>query len=153
MSLAATVLEPARVPYTLVPEIVAPFTIPEAVRVVTAAVLAPARVPYTLVPEIVAPFTIPEAVTLSAVTSSRLASAPNRAPETPTPPATIKAPAVLPSEGVVPYTLETPPICKFSWVLIPPTTFRAPVVAESEVVLSRMTTLFETTSSTKTFLP
>ena len=66
---------------------------------------------------------------------------------------TIRAPVVLEVASVPDITLATAPTFRFSWVLIPPTTLRAPVVAESEVVVSRMTTLLDTTSSTKTFLP
>ena len=66
---------------------------------------------------------------------------------------TIRAPVVLEVASVPDITLATAPTFRFSWVLIPPTTLRAPVVAEVEVVVSRMTTLLDTTSSTKTFLP
>ena len=54
---------------------------------------------------------------------------------------------VLDEASVADITLATAPTFRFSWVLIPPTTLRAPVVAESEVVLSVIVTLSASTSS------
>ena len=48
---------------------------------------------------------------------------------------------------VVDNTLATAPTFRFSWVLIPPATFRAPVVSEDEVVVSVILTLSASTSS------
>ena len=60
---------------------------------------------------------------------------------------TIRAPVVLEVASVADITLATAPTFKFSWVLIPPTTFKAPVVAEVDVVSSVIVTLSASTSS------
>ena len=54
-------------------------------------------------------------------------------------------PAALPE--VVSVTDTSPPTFKFSWVLIPPATLRAPVVTEVDVVVSVILTLSASTSS------
>ena len=64
---------------------------------------------------------------------------------------TIRAPVVLEVASVADITLATAPTFRFSWVLIPPATFRAPVVAEDEVVLSVIVTLSASTFSKLAF--